>query len=180
MRSATGARTGLSRRSCEAARTLLVTLAALLLSGVFTGLHPEPARAVNLVAIGSVHELITAADLEAGPGTDLADFKVTGKSEVKLHVLATRGAEWRLSARLQRDYWPEEYSVSVRRTSQHDEVDGAELFTALDESPVQLMAGVGNVQNIHLQVRIGGVSLEDLPGLFASQIVFEVETLGER
>lgn len=149
------------------------TLFALVLGG----LTSAPVLAMDLAVTGSWTLPITAADLVAGAGSALRTSLDGGPGDVRVDVDLTGGDDdrWRLEIRRSDASWDPDLRVWVRRTG-----DGTGTGTIADgDTWVEVGAtnsiffeGSGDRQDVPIQLRLGGLSLEAPPAAYLTALQY--------
>lgn len=149
----------------------------LFISSVFIFALAVFARAADIVSNGDWHEVITAADLVGGAGSDLPNEVESIVGVTTLTITSAPGA-WSVVARRSSIDWHGDLEVSVKRVSDGNGIGsiiGGEAFLELTGSDVELFSGSDDRSDISLQLKLTGLSINVPPDTYLSSIVFTVQ-----
>jgi hypothetical protein len=135
-----------------------------------------PIIAADISSNGTWYEMISAADLVAGAGSNLrAPIDSAGGTTVL--SVAAAGA-WQVKARCDSGAMPAGTTIWVRRVSNgtgSGTISGGEAFVQLSATDSDFFSGSDTRSSISIQFRITGLNCSAAPGSYSSPITFSVQ-----
>ena len=149
---------------------------SLLLIGVW--LVSGTAWTADLTATGGWSRTITANDLTAGAGSDLASQQESSAGATTLTITSTGGGAWRIKVRHTPSTWHSNFTLWVKRTSDgtgDGSISGGSGYIQVTAVDAELFSGTKDRSNISLQYKLTGLSKNVSPNSYLSSVVFTVE-----
>lgn len=159
---------GPKRRFCCA----LIVAVLLLVAGQFSEAE------ISIDATGGWSRTITAADLEAGAGSDLKSTYESA-ADPSLTISGTAGNDdaWRVDVRRADTDWHSNLTLSVKRTgggTGGGSITGGTAYQAIGTSDAEFFSGAGDRSAIPLQFKLEGMSLQVPPDTYSTTITYTV------
>jgi hypothetical protein len=152
-------------------RGKLLLLAGVLLAG-------STAWTADLTATGGWSRRITAGDLTAGAGSDLASQQESDAGATTLAIASTGGAAWQIKVRHSPSTWHSNFTLWVKRTSDGTgagSITGGSGYIEVTQVDTVLFSGTKDRSSISLQYKLTGLSKNVSPNSYLSSVVFSVE-----
>jgi len=148
----------------------------LILALITAGL---PAAAISIDAAGGVSDTISAADLTAGAGSDLAPVYPSAGNAVVLGITETAGVgdSWRVDVKMTTGTWHGNLDLAVKRNSDGSgggSVSGGATFLLLSAADQEFFSGAGDRSGIRIHLRLSGVSVQVPPDTYSATVTFTV------
>ncbi len=128
------------------------------------------AEAIDIVSTGSYSEIINAADLIAGAGSDLNATYQSATNAVTLTISNALGANWAIDVRKTDGTWNGNFILKVKKTT------GTAITTVVGSSNVEFFQGTGD-GSFNVQILLEGVSIAVAPNVHNTTITYTVRTL---
>ncbi|MEW5768087.1 MAG: hypothetical protein AB1797_10785 [bacterium] len=156
------------------------TVTKFLILSVILGLIPiykKAQAAPNITVTGSWSEIIDASDLQAGPGSDLINSYESASNAISIEITGTGQANWQVNVKKIDTDWPSSFYLYVKRTS--DGIGGGSIsrgtfYQEVTETDKDFFEGQANRSDIHLQLKLGGVSVQIPPGTYTTTVYYTV------
>ena len=136
------------------------------------------AWAADISTTGGWSRTITAADLTAGAGSDLASQQESHAGATTLTIASTGGGAWRIKVRHMPNPWHNDFTLWVRRTSEGTgggSIAGGSGYLQVTALDTELFSGTLDRSGISLQYKLTGLSKNVSPNSYLSSLVFAVE-----
>ncbi len=148
-------------------------------SGKGQGQGNRPGSDADISANGGWTDLyIGPNDLIAGPGTDLNNTYFSTSDATLLDIQRVhRFDPWRIDIGRSDINWYHELQLYVRRTGNgngNGRVFGGWAFREITNIDRIFLVGIGRLNNIPLQYRLSGVSLQVPPDTYSTTIIFTI------
>jgi hypothetical protein len=134
------------------------------------------AQAANISISGSWSRVIEAADLQAGPGSDLTATYTSATNQITMSVTTT--ANWRVEVRRIDTVWHADFVLSIRRTNSGTSgpgtVNGGAAYLPITTTDQTFVTGNRTLWGITLQEQLGGVSISIPPGTYTTTVQYTV------
>jgi hypothetical protein len=134
-------------------------------------------QAADLIATGNWTQMVSAAQLVSGPGSNLP-VQMQSMAGVTTLSISNAPGNWTLRVHRADGPWPSGLALFVKRTSAGSgsgTVSGGDSFVEMTGSDIELFSGSGPRSNIALQFRLTGLSVGVPPSSYLSSIVFSVQ-----
>ena len=120
--------------------------------------------------------VIDSGDLVSGAGSDLAGSYESDSDATLIDIHKEKKDDsWRLDVRRSDGAWDSRLSLYIRRTgggAGNGDVSGGLSYVQIGDIDRQIMSGNGLLNNIPLQYRLTGVSLQLSPGTYSTTVIF--------
>ena len=150
----------------------------ICLAVAWTYAPPLGAR-LTLDVIGDWLLNIGAADLVSGPGSDLRSEYSSATAQVVVDISAN-SSRWRVDARKLDARWHNDFALFMRRTSDGTGtggVSGGASYQLITNRNQTIFSGSQNRTDVHLQFKLGGISLRIPAKQFLTRVSFTVVEL---
>ena len=151
-----------------------------LLAAALALIPAGAAAAIDIAAAGSWSRNISASDLQAGAGSDLAAEYESASSAVTLTISATGGASdaWRVDIRrVDGANWHASMALYARRTSDgtgSGTVSGGTSYQTITTTDQTFFSGAGDRSDVAIQQKLGGISVGIQPNTYATTVYYTV------
>jgi hypothetical protein len=156
-------------RTSVGLRALLRLLFAVSLAGSL--------GAIAISVSGSWSEVIDAADLQGGAGSDLNPSIESPQNRIALSVSQASKQNWAVSvSRIDGSWWPN-LQISVKRTSNGTgtgTISGGTAYLAVTSANQSFFTGNGNRSAVYLRLQLNGLSANVPPAPYTTTIVYTV------
>ena len=135
------------------------------------------AAGAEVSASGNWSEIVTAANLSHGAGTNIQS-SLESTTGLNVLTIANVSGRWRLKARRSPGRWDSHLSIWVKRTSDgagSGTIAGGSNYVELGANDVELFCGSGARGSISLQYRLTGLTTAVPPNSYTSSIIFTVQ-----
>jgi len=133
---------------------------------------------ISITLTGSWSETINAADLTAGPGSDLQDSYESAADAASLSISGTGGVgdTWRIDVKKVDANWHGNFVLSVRRTSAGTggSVSGGDAYQQVTDTDNSFFSGSEDVSGINVQLKLSGVSIQVPPDTYTTTVYYTV------
>jgi len=138
-----------------------------------------PGLAIDITAIGDWSRTVTAADLQAGAGSDLISSYESAADAGDLTISGTGGTGdvWRVDVRRTDTTWHGDFTLSIKRTgagSGGGSIDGGTAYQAVGTANAELFSGAGDRSGIPVQFRLEGMSVQVPPNTYSTTVTLTV------
>lgn len=136
-------------------------------------------EAIDISAAGGWSETIDENDLQSGAGSDLTDIyeSVTGATTASISNCAGDSDNWRVDVRRSDGNWHGDYVLYVQRTSEGTgtgSISGGDAYIEVTTTDIEFFSGAGNRDNIELQYKLTGMSINASPNTYNTTIIFTI------
>lgn len=154
--------------------TTAIISGLVLILGVVT-----PARAIDITVSGDWSRTITASDLQAGAGSDLASTYESASNQASITISGTGGNTdaWRVDVRRTDGTWHANFTLSVQRTgdgSGAGSISGGTAYQAITTTDASFFSGAGDRSGITVQFKLQGMSVQVAPATYSTTITYTV------
>lgn len=135
--------------------------------------------AIRITVTGSWTEYIDEADLQGPPGSDLISSYESASDQVLVSIDARWWEIWQVSMRKIDSNWHADFTLYARRTSSGTGmggVNGGTSYLDIRNTNRSFFSGWGDRNNIDIQYRLEGVSINIEPGIYTTTIIYTVTT----
>lgn len=152
-------------------RTASASLAAVLSVG-------STAHAMDIAVVGSWTTTVTASDLTAGAGSDLAGTHTSASSQATLDVSNVPGGPtdtWRVDVSRSDAIWSSSIHVWARRTGDgtgSGSISGGGAWQELGTTDATFFSGAGDRSGVTIQLRVTGLTVGIPANVWATSIVY--------
>lgn len=151
----------------------IIAVSVLIVGGL------TPALAIDIDVIGGWSRTITAADLQAGAGSDLISTYESAADQASATIFNTAGNTdaWRVDVRRSDTNWHPNFVLSVRRTGDGTGggvVSGGTVYQAITTTDAEFFSGTGDRSNIPIQFKLEGMSIQVPPSNYSTTVVYTV------
>lgn len=134
---------------------------------------------IGITATGGWTRVVTAADLQAGAGSDLTGTYQSATNAVVLAISNTTGIgdAWRVDVRRTDTTWHGSFTLYVQRTNNGGgggSISGGTSYQAVDAVDGSFFSGAGDRVDVRLQFQLTGVSVQIPPNTYATTVTFTV------
>jgi len=154
----------------------LVLLLAVF--GLIAALGAGVCDAIAITVTGSWSETINAADLVAGPGSDLQSTYESAADAASIDISGTAGGgdTWRLDIDKTDTNWHGDFILYARRTSSGTggSVSGGGAYQQITGTTTTFFTGSDDVTGIHIQLKLEGVSIQVVPDTYTTTVRYTV------
>ncbi len=135
------------------------------------------AQAASVSVMGNWFETIGPTDLVAGAGTDLRSPIESGPYQVCITVSNTDGAPWTITVQRAGADLPADVTLAVRRTGSGScsSLTGGLDYQTLGDQGQAFVSGLGDCNEIGIQMRLEGVSILQPPGFNGTTVLYTVQ-----
>lgn len=140
-------------------------------------------RAIDLASAGDWTRTITAADLQAGAGSDLTATYLSDPVVMSLAITGTidNNDTWRIDVRRTDSNWHNDFTLAIKRTGDGSGGGGiadGDAYRAITMTDASFFTGAGDRFNVPLQLQLTGMSIQAPPATYSTTITFTVVDLG--
>ena len=125
--------------------------------------------------------MIDAGYLMGGAGTDLIDMYESNSDATLLDIRFPKKDElWRFDVRKSDTTWFSDLSLYIRRTgsgSGSGSISGGNSYIEILDMDREFFSGNGHLNNIPLQYKLSGVSVQVPPGTYSTTVIFTLVDL---
>jgi len=160
-------------------KTVTKFLILFVIFGLIATGEKAEAAIVFIDVTGSWSLSIDASDLVAGAGSDLIDTYESASDEVHIDISVWgRGSRsWRVDVRKSDSSWHGNYHLYVRRTSNGSgwgSISGGTSYQEVTDTDQSFFSGNWGRSNIHIQLRLSGVSVQIPPNTYTTTVIYTV------
>lgn len=135
------------------------------------------AEGADISVSGTWWRIVNRDDLLAGAGTGLPAEIESAAGVATLSIANTGGGRWRVEVARATDVsWPPGVDIAIRRSSVASGVAGGTTYLTLTQGAQTLLEGTGD-QNIQMQLRVQGISLQTLTATYSLHITYTIVSL---
>lgn len=154
--------------------TTAIISGLVLILGVVT-----PARAIDITVSGDWSRTITASDLQAGAGSDLASTYESASNQASITISGTGGNTdaWRVDVRRTDTTWHANFTLSVKRTADGSGgggISGGTAYQAITTTDASFFSGTGDRTGVTAQLKLEGMSVQVPPATYSTTITYTV------
>lgn len=159
-------------------RTTIKFLACLLLLLPII-VKKSAEAAISITATGNWSETIDALDLQAGAGSDLISTYQSTSNAVSIDISGTAGVDdnWRVDVKKVDSVWHNSFHLYVKRTSDgtgSGSISGGDTYQEVTDTDLSFFSGNGDRNNINVQLKLTGVSIQAPPDTYTTTIYYTV------
>ncbi|MBI2298714.1 MAG: hypothetical protein HYU66_07150 [Armatimonadetes bacterium] len=134
---------------------------------------------ISITSTGGWTRVVTAADLQAGAGSDLNGTYESATNAVILAISNTtgNGDAWRVDARRTDTTWHASFTLYLKRTNNGGgggSISGGTAYQAVNAVDNSFFSGTGDRSNVRVQFEITGVSIQIPPNAYSTTVTFTV------
>ncbi len=133
---------------------------------------------VAITASGGASEIIDAADLQTGAGSDLYSSYESATEAVSITISGTAGAgdTWRVDVKRVDTTWHGNLALSVKRTGDGTGgiVSDGETYLEITSTDQSFFTGSGDVSGITTQLKLSGMSIQVSSNTYTTTVWFTV------
>lgn len=135
------------------------------------------ASAADISVTGSWWPTLEKTHLSAGPGSDFVSSLESAAGVATLRISGTSGP-WRVEIERGADAsWPSGVEVAVRMSGSEAGITGGTTFVTLTHAAQTLIEGTGDHENIELQFRVQGATVNTLSGDYSLMLTYRIVSL---
>lgn len=132
-------------------------------------------QAANLSVMGDWFATIGESDVASGAGSDIRSGIESSAYQAEVSIADTGGAFWTLVVSRSGANLPTGVTLAVRRTGSCASLTGGTDYRDLTDQDQTFFSGSGDCSGIGIQLRLQGVSIRQVPGLYGTTVLYTVQ-----
>jgi hypothetical protein len=137
-----------------------------------------PLLAADISIVGNWSETVDSSNLIAGAGSDLRSPIESKTSVAVINISNTEGSVWTVNVKKADLLWPTGTSLAVKRTadgSGFGSISGGTTYLRLTGNEQLIFSGAGDRSDIHIQLKLTGLSVDNPPDNYSTSITYRIE-----